>query len=111
MNELIEPGGSKARSGNPNPTQARQARKRRPKPGTVKQLTAVLWRAITHLEGHLEATAAAEEVDTGELCKLTHALTQAGATYLKAIETGELEGRLEAVERAQSQDAPGKWAA
>ncbi len=96
---------------NPNPHKARQARKRRPKPGTVKQLTAVLWRAITHLETHLEATAEADEVDTSELCKITHALTQAGGTYLKALEVGEFEARLEAVERAQeaTSQTPGRY--
>ena len=101
--------------GNTQPHLARQARKRlrRPKPGTVKQLSAVLWQAITHLEAHLETTAAADEVDTAELCKLTHALSQSASTYLKAVEVGELEARLEALEKAQAtlQDAPGRWAA
>jgi transcriptional regulator of aromatic amino acid metabolism len=96
---------------NPNPTHARLARKRRPKPGTVRQLTAVLWRAITHLETHLERLATAAEVDTSELCKLTHATAQAGGVYLKAIEVGELEARLEAVERAIQGAPPGGWAA
>ncbi len=98
---------------NPNPHKARQARKRRPKPGTVKQLSAVLWRAITHLEEHLDTTATAETVDTGELCKLTHALSQSASTYLKAVEVGELEARLEALEKVQglTQDTPGQWAA
>ena len=102
---------------NPNPDAGRarlgKRAKRRPKPGTVKQLSAVLWRAITHLEEHLDATATAEEVDTAELCKLTHALSQSASTYLKAVEVGELETRLEALEKAQAtlQDAPGRWAA
>lgn len=98
---------------NPSPHQARQARKRRPKPGTVKQLTAVLWCAITHLETHLDSTTSAEEVDTGELCKLAHALSQSAATYLKAVEVGEFEARLEALEKAQTavQDSPQRWAA
>jgi hypothetical protein len=83
---------------NPNPDalKARRAARarRRPKPGTVKQLTSVLWRAITHLETHLDTTVSAGEVDTAELCKLTHALSQSAATYLKAVEVGELEARL-----------------
>jgi transcriptional regulator of aromatic amino acid metabolism len=91
---------------NPNPdaTRARLAKKakRRPKPGTVKQLTAVLWRAITHLESHLDKTADADEVDTGELCKLSHALSQSASTYIRAIEVGELEARVEALEAAQA---------
>lgn len=98
---------------NPNPHKARQARRRRPKPGTVKQLSAVLWRAITHLEDHLESTASVETVDTSELCRLSHALSQSASTYLKAVEVGELEARLEALEKAQAtiQDKPGQWAA
>ena len=92
---------------------ARQERKRsRPhKPGTVKQLTAVLWRAITHLETHLDTTASSNEVDTAELCKLTHALSQSAATYLKAVEVGELEARLEALEEAQAANQGHRWAA
>ena len=85
---------------NPNPdaSKARRAKKnrRRPKPGTVKQLTSVLWSAISKLEEHL--TADAEEVDTAELCRLSHALSQSASTYLKALEVGEFEARLEALE-------------
>lgn len=101
--------------GDTRPHVARQARKsaRRPKPGTVRQLSAVLWRAITHLETHLDASATADEVDTSELCKLTHALSQSASTYLKAVEVGEFEARLEALEKAQTavQDTSGRWAA
>jgi transcriptional regulator of aromatic amino acid metabolism len=101
--------------GDTKPHLARQEKKRarRPKPGTVKQLSAVLWRAITHLETHLDITATAETVDTGELCKLTHALSQSASTYLKAVEVGELEARLGALEKAQelTQDTPRQWAA
>jgi transcriptional regulator of aromatic amino acid metabolism len=101
--------------GDTKPHLARQEKKRarRPKPGTVKQLSAVLWRAITHLEEHLDTTASAETVDTGELCKLTHALSQSASTYLKAVEVGELEARFEALEKVQglTQDTPGRWAA
>ncbi len=93
--------------------QARQEKKRsrRPKPGTVKQLTAVLWRAITHLETHLDTTTNGKSVDTAELCKLTHALSQSAATYLKAVEVGELEARLEALEKAQAATQGHRWAA
>lgn len=85
---------------NPNPYKARQARKRRPKPGTVKQLTAKLWAAITALEDYLEATVEADEKrrNIAELTKLTHALAQAAGPYLKALEVGEFEKRLEALE-------------
>ncbi len=90
-------------AGDTKPHLARVAKRRarRPKPGTIKQLTAVLWRAITHLEDHINTTTTAEQVDTADLCKLTHALSQAAGTYLKAIEVGELEERLTVLECAQ----------
>lgn len=78
-------------------------RLRRKKPGSVADLSSTLWRAISHLEGHLDDTAKAERADVTELCKLSHALSQAAGVYLKALETGELEARLEALERAQSE--------
>ena len=100
-------------SSNPDASKARRAkkRKRRPKPGTVKQLTAVLWRAITHLEEHMNSAAEAQEVDTAELCKLTHALSQSASTYLKALEVGELEARVEALEGAVEREPVLKRAA
>lgn len=95
--------------GDTKPHKARQAKKRarRPKPGTVKQLTAVLWGAISKLEHHLDTVGDAKEVDTAELCKLTHALSQSASTFLKAVEVGELEARVETLEAALAQqDAP-----
>lgn len=99
--------------GDTQPHKARQARRRRTKPGTVKQLTTVLWQAITHLETHLNGAIEADEVDTAELCKLTHALSQSASTYLKALEVGELEARVEALEQAQETQPRklGRWAA
>ena len=85
---------------NPNPHKARQAKKRRAKPGSIQDLTEVLWRAVSTLEEHLTRTADAEEVDIPELCKLSHALSQSAGVYLKALETGEHEGRLASLEAA-----------
>lgn len=91
--------------GDTRPHLARAAKKRarRPKPGTVKQLSAVLWRAVTHLETHLDDAMTDEVVSTDKLCKLTHALSQSASTYLKALKVGELEARLEAIEKAQAE--------
>lgn len=101
QNDLIETGGS-ARSGNPNPYQARQGKKAKAKPGSLDDLTATLWKAIQRLDGHLEKlTEGDSETDTTELCKLTHALSQSASVYCRIIETGELEARLEALEQAQ----------
>jgi uncharacterized small protein (DUF1192 family) len=93
---------------NPNPYKARQARKRRKTPGTVKQLTAVLWEAITKLEDYMHATTDADEKrrNTAELTRLTHALSQAAGQYLKALEVGEFEKRLEALEQEINKNEP-----
>jgi hypothetical protein len=101
MNETpIETGGS-ARSGNPNPYQARQTKKAKGKPGNLTDLTETLWKAIQRLDSHLEELTHNKEADTTELCKLTHALSQSASVYCRIIETGELEARLEALEQAQ----------
>lgn len=87
---------------NNNPTKARQAKKRRRKlkPGDLKDVQSVLWSAIIKLEQHLrDVTENEEETDTGELCKLTHALSQSSSTYIKALEVGEYEARIAELER------------
>ena len=87
---------------NPNPHKARRAKKakRNLTLGTVQDLTKVLWSAITKLETHLGTVMEKDETDTGELCKLTHALSQSASTYLKALEVGELEARVQALEQS-----------
>lgn len=99
--------------GDTKPHKARLGKKakRRPKPGTVKQLTAVLWQAVTRLEEALEDMRPLEPIipdsraysadEIATICKLTHAMSQAASTYLKALEVGELEARVEALEAAQ----------
>ncbi len=60
----------------------------------------MLWASIVELDRALTDTARAERVDTGELCKLSHALSQSASTYLKATELGSLEARVLALEAA-----------
>ena len=89
---------------NPNPYKARQARKRRKKAnvGTLKDVQGVLWEAIQMLELHiLEPAERGEKIDVRDLCRLTHALSQAATTYAKITEVGEFEERLAALEAAQ----------
>lgn len=90
-------------------------RLRQMKPGDVGQLASVLWRAVKHLERHLDDVATSDEPDSrAELCKLVHALSQSAGVYLKALETGELEDRikaLEAAQKAQAEQPSGRWAA
>ena len=93
---------------NNNPTKARQAkrRKRKLKPGDLKDVQSVLWSAIVKLEQHLRDVTEDEDqtTDTGELCKLTHALSQSASTYIKALEVGEYEARIAELERVYNLD-------
>ncbi len=85
------------------------------KPGDVGQLASVLWRAVKHLERHLDEVATSEAEDSRtELCKLVHALSQSAGVYLRALEVGQLEeriGALEAAQKAQTEQGTGRWAA
>lgn len=97
------------RSGNPNPTKARQSKKRKLKPGDIKDITGVLWSAIVKLEQHLTEVTESY-TDTNELCKLTHAMSQAASTYIKALEVGEYEARLTELEKAYELEKENKAA-
>ena len=90
------------RSGNPNPIAGRQAKRarRRPQAGTIAELTKVLWNNLCHLERHVNEVAEAADPDRAELCKLSHAASQMAATYVRAIEAGEIEARVKALEEA-----------
>ena len=82
---------------NPNPYQARQAkRKGQRKAGTVDDLKAHLWAAIDKLSAALDT----DSPEVADLTRLTHALSQAATSYLRVIEVGELEARLEKLEQA-----------
>lgn len=91
---------------NTNSTKARQAKKRRRKlkPGDVKDVQTVLWSAIINLEQHLTDVVEQEDVDTAELCKLTHALSQSSSTYIKALEVGEYGAGIAELERVYELD-------
>jgi hypothetical protein len=88
-------------SGNPSPHAARQgkkAKRRAEAEGTLKDLTDTLWRAVKRLDECLDTITEGDEIDTAELCKVTHALAQSAGVYIKVIEAGELEARLAALE-------------
>ena len=89
---------------NPNPTQARQAkrRRRRGQPGTLEDARALLWRALTRAGDLLE------EEDPLLSLKAIHAVSQGAAAYARIVEVGELEARIAALEAAggEGEDAP-----
>ena len=105
----------------PNTTKARQAKAKKaaikkakainPK-GTVDDVLKALWAAIDKVSTAVSdldpSSYATEENDNKtqyvhDLCRLTHTLSQAGSTYSKLIETGEIEARLTALEQLQVQ--------
>lgn len=57
-------------------------------------LREVLWRYIGRLAEHIEA---AKAVDDATI-KAGHALTQAGGMFLKCVEVGKLEARIDRLE-------------
>jgi hypothetical protein len=82
---------------NPNPYQARTARKAKAKPPSVKEASLIVWKALE------AAQAILEESDPTVKLKACHAVFQGAQAFAKLHEVGELEARLEALENA----APG----
>lgn len=78
--------------GNPNPVAGRLARRAKRGSGDVRQLQAKLWKCIG------EAELVMLGGDSTEKLKAAHCLSQVAMTFLKTIEIGELESRLEALE-------------
>ena len=79
---------------NPNadPTKARQAKKRKRKPGNLQAVAAKLWAALEAAEELLA------EDDPHLRLKAVHAVSQVAVSYTKVYEVGELEARLQALE-------------
>lgn len=93
---------------NPNPTQARQAKRlKRRKAGTLEHARALLWQALER------AAELLEEDDPALSLKAVHALSQGASSYAKLVEVGELEARIAALEVAKDDPGPrlGKGAA
>jgi hypothetical protein len=79
---------------NPNPHQARLAQKRRRKPGDLRQVMLIVWRAL------IEAEEVMLLADDPELTlKAVHAVSQCAGQYAKLLEVGEYEARLGELER------------
>jgi hypothetical protein len=80
---------------NPNPHKARQAKKRRGKPGDLATLLKVVWAALLEAETVLQST----QGDNPELClRAVHAVSQCAGQYAKLLEIDELESRIAALE-------------
>jgi hypothetical protein len=71
------------------------ARKRRRKPGNLRNLQAVLWMLILEVEELLGDDPPAERV-----LRCAHAMAQLASAYKGVIEMVDISARLEALERA-----------
>ena len=77
---------------NKNPYQGRMERKAKRSAGDITQLREKLWKALERAEGLMDSD------DAAVVLRAIHALAQATGPYLKAVEVGELEARLRAIE-------------
>lgn len=83
-------------------------RRRRRKPLELRQVRAVLSEAIEMLEFYIVLPAEeGKRVDPADLCKLTHALSQAANTYRSIVETEVLAGRIDELEAQLADMAEG----
>jgi hypothetical protein len=100
---------------NPDPSKARQAkkRKRRGKPGSIEDARALLWRALERAGLLLGAETVKEDgsvtPDNHTALRAIHAISQGAAAYARIVEVGELEARILALEGTpgEGEDAPG----
>ncbi len=79
---------------NLNPVPGRLAKRAKRYNGDVQRLQGKLWAAILRAEVVMETGG-----DDYLTLKAAHCLSQVAACFLKAIEVGELESRLEELER------------
>lgn len=79
---------------NPNPVTGRLAKRAKRATGDVSRLQQKLWQAILQAESVM-----LKEGDDVLKLKAVHCLSQTATSFLKAVEVGELEARLEELER------------
>lgn len=79
---------------NSNPFPGRLAKRAKRYNGDVQKLQGKLWAAILRAETIMEPGG-----DDYLALKAAHCLSQVAACFLKAVEVGELEARLEALEQ------------
>lgn len=79
---------------NLNPVPGRLAKRAKRATGDIARLQSKLWQAILQAEGVM-----LKEGDDLLKLKAIHCLSQTAASFLKCVEVGELEGRIEELER------------
>ena len=80
---------------NKNPIEARKARRKKAKKGTLEDVGRKVYAALERCEMLLE------DMDPTIQLKAAHGVFQGASAYAKVLEVGELEARLQALEAAQ----------
>jgi len=80
---------------NKNPIEARKARRKKTKKGTLEDVSRKVYAALERCEMLLE------DMDPTIQLKAAHGVFQGASAYAKVLEVGELEARLQALEAAQ----------
>ena len=75
---------------------AHKRRRRRPKPGSLEHLAALLWQALLEVEGLLTE----EDCPPERVLRAGHCLAQMANAYKAVLEASDLEARLQHLERA-----------
>jgi hypothetical protein len=75
---------------------ARKRRRRRAKPGSLEQLTAVLWGIIIEYEALMNE----EDCPSERALRCAHALAQLSSAYRGVVEVAQLDERIAALEAA-----------
>ena len=75
---------------------AQKRRRRRPKPGSLEHLSALLWQALLEVEALL----AAADCPPERVLRAGHCLAQMANAYKAVLEASDLEVRLQQLERA-----------
>jgi hypothetical protein len=84
---------------NPDPIQARIAKARRGKAGSIKSARSALWYAITRVEAAFRG-----ETDKDALIRYGHLMLQACTAYAKVCESADLADRVKYMEQVLAKE-------
>ena len=85
---------------NPNPIQARLAKRRYRKRGDIQEISRKCWNAVLHIEAVLEEEAAKPEPNIEILLRAAHLQAITTQAYAKLLDAGDFETRLKELEKA-----------
>lgn len=82
---------------NKNPAAARLAKRNKAAQGDIEELRKLVWRVVVKLEAAIKK---APNVDA-DVIKVCNSLAQMAPVFLRCVEVGEMENRLERLEQQQ----------